>query len=172
MIITVEEVKKEVSELLTTPDEEVTVMCDGIENFIREYTNNNFTIKNVTFSTPSMNGKLETVSPLFKVGDTVLISNSKYNNGVYVLTANDGTLNKELFDDDNNKITLVKYPPSIKLGVVKLLQYNAKMDSKVGISSESLSRHSVSYVQPSSDSVGGYPSSLMSFLKPYMKARF
>ena len=171
MIITVEELKT-VSELSSIPDEQLELMSEGIEDFIRQYTNNNFIIKNVTFNTPSVNGKLETVSPLFKVGDTVLISNSKYNNGVYVLTANDGTLNKELFDDDNNKITLVKYPSAIKLGVVKLLQYNAKMDSKVGISSESLSRHSISYAQPASDSIGGYPSSLMSFLKPYMKARF
>ena len=171
MIITVEELKK-VSELSSVPDEQLTVMCEGIEDFIRQYSNNNFIVKNVTFNTPSMNGKLETVSPLFKVGDTVLISNSKYNNGVYVLTAIDGTLDKELFDDENNKVTLVKYPPAIKLGVVKLLQYNAKMDDKVGISSESLSRHSVSYAQPSNDSVGGYPASLMSFLKPYMKARF
>ena len=170
MIITVEELKT-VSELSSIPDEQLTVMCEGIEDFIRQYTNNNFTVKNVTFNTPSMNGKLETVSPIIKVGDTVLISNSKYNNGVYVLTANDGTLDKEIFDDENNKITLVKYPPSIKLGVVKLLQYNAKMDDKVGISSESLSRHSVSYAQPSSDSIGGYPSSLMSFLKPFMQAR-
>ena len=171
MIITVEELKA-VSELSSIPDEQLTVMCEGIEDFIRQYTNNNFIVKNVTFNTPSMNGKLETVSPLIKVGDTVLISNSKYNNGVYVLTATDGTLDKELFDDDNNKITLVKYPLAIKLGVVKLLQYNAKMDDKVGISSESLSRHSVSYAQPTSDSICGYPSSLMSFLKPYMKARF
>ena len=171
MIITVEELKK-VSELSNIPDEQLTVMCDGIEDFIRQYTNNNFIVKNVTFNTPSMNGKLETVSPLFKVGDTVLISNSKYNNGVYVLTAIDGTLDKELFDDENNKVPLVKYPPAIKLGVVKLLKYNVKMDDKVGISSESLSRHSVSYAQPSNDSVGGYPASLMSFLKPYMKARF
>lgn len=171
MIITVEELKA-VSELSNIPDEQLELMSEGIEDFIRQYTNNNFIVKNVTFNTPSSEGKLETVSPLFKVGDTVLISNSKYNNGVYVLTATDGTLDKELFDDDNNKITLVKYPPSIKLGVVKLLKYNSKMDDKVGISSESLSRHSVSYAQPSSDSVGGYPSSLMSFLKPYMKARF
>ena len=170
MIITVEELKK-VSELSNIPDEQLTVMCEGIEDFIRQYTNNNFIVKNVTFNTPSMDGKLETVSPLFKIGDTVLISNSKYNNGVYVLTAIDGTLDKELFDDDN-KVTLVKYPPAVKLGVIKLLQYNAKMDDKVGISSESLSRHSVSYAQPSSDSICGYPSSLMSFLKPYMKARF
>ena len=171
MIITVEELKA-VSELSSIPDEQLAVMCEGIEDFIRQYTNNNFIVKNVTFNTPSMNGKLETVSPLIKVSDTVLISNSTYNNGVYVLTATDGTLDKELFDDDNNKITLVKYPPSIKLGVVKLFQYNAKMDDKVGISSESLSRHSVSYAQPSSDSIGGYPASLMSFLKPFMKARF
>ena len=171
MIITVEELRS-VSELSNIPDEQLTVMCEGIEDFIRQYTNNNFIVKNVTFNTPSLNGKLDTVSPLFKVGDTVLISNSKYNNGVYVITNADGTLDKELFDDDNNKVTLVKYPPSIKLGVVKLLQYNAKMDDKVGISSESLSRHSVSYAQPTSDSICGYPSSLMSFLKPYMKARF
>ena len=171
MIITVEELKQ-VSELSNIPDEQLTVMCEGIEDFIRQYTNNNFIVKNVTFNTPSLNGKLDTVSPLFKVGDTVLISNSKYNNGVYVINDLDGTLDKELFDDDNNKVTLVKYPPAIKLGVVKLLQYNAKMDRKVGISSESLSRHSVSYAQPTSDSIGGYPASMMSFLKPYMKARF
>ena len=171
MIITIEELKT-VSELSNIPDEQLTIMCEGIEDFIRQYTNNNFIVKNVTFNTPSLNSKLDTVSPLFKVGDTVLISNSKYNNGVYVINDLDGTLDKELFDDDNNKVTLVKYPPAVKLGVVKLLQYNVKMDDKVGISSESLSRHSVSYAQPSNDSVGGYPASLMSFLKPYMKARF
>ena len=171
MIITIEELKT-VNELSNIPDEQLTIMCEGIEDFIRQYTNNNFIVKNVTFNTPSLNGKLDTVSPLFKVGDTVLISNSKFNDGVYVINDLDGTLDKELFDDDNNKVTLVKYPPAIKLGVVKLLQYNAKMGGTVGISSESLSRHSVSYAQPSNDSVGGYPASLMSFLKPYMKARF
>ena len=171
MIITVEELKT-VSELSNIPDEQLELMSEGIEDFIRQYTNNNFIVKNVTFNTPSLNSKLDTVSPLFKVGDTVLISKSKYNNGVYVINDLDGTLDKELFDDDNNKVTLVKYPPAIKLGVIKLLQYNAKMDSKMGIASESISRHSVSYAQPSSDSIGGYPSSLMSFLKPYMKARF
>ena len=171
MIITVEELKT-VSELSNIPDEQLELMCEGIEDFIRQYTNNNFVVKNTSFVTPSENGKLATVSPLVKVGDTVLITNSEYNDGIYTIIDTDGTLNKELFDDDHNKITLVKYPPSIKLGVVKLLQYNAKMDSKVGISSESLSRHSISYAQPASDSIGGYPSSLMSFLKPYMKARF
>ena len=171
MIITVEELAT-VNGLSDIPVEQLTIMCEGIEDFIRQYTNNNFTVKNVTFNRPSKDGKLETVSPLFKVGDTVLISKSKYNNGVYTLNDIEGTLDKELFDDDTNKVTLVKYPNAVKLGVVKLLQYNVKMDGKIGISSETLSRHSVSYAQPSSDSIGGYPSYLMSFLKPYMKARF
>ena len=166
MILTVEELAG--YGLNNIPDEQL----KGIEDFIRQYTNNNFTLKNATFNTPSNEGKLDTVSPLFKVGDTVLISNSEYNNGVYVIEDLNGTLDTELFDCANNKVTLVKYPQAIKLGVIKLLQYNAKMDSKVGISSETISRHSVSYAQPTSDSIGGYPSSLMSFLKPYMKARF
>ena len=170
MIISIDELKS-YSDLSNVPDAELTMMCEGIEDFITKYTNNNFVVRNTSFVTPITDGRLETVSPLVKVGDTVLITNSTYNDGVYTVIDTDGTLNKDLLDDDNNKVTLVKYPPAIKLGVVKLLQYNAKMDSKVGISSESISRHSVSYAQPSSDAVCGYPSSLMSFLKPFMKAR-
>lgn len=171
MIISIEELRL-INELSTLSDIQLEMMVEGIEDFIRKYTNNNFINKNVTYNTPSADGKLSTVSSMFNVGDTVLISNSKYNNGVYVIQSLDGTLNKTLFDDDNNKVTLVVYPESVKLGVIKLLQYNAVMDSKMGIASESISRHSVSYSQPTSDAIGGYPSSLMSFLKPYVKARF
>ena len=171
MIISIEELRL-VKELSTLSDIQLEMMSKGIEDFIRKYTNNNFINKNVTYNTPSVDGKLSTVSSMFNIGDTVLISNSKYNDGVYVIQSLDGTLNKKLFDDDNNKVTLVTYPESVKLGVIKLLQYNAVMDGKMGISSESISRHSVSYAQPTSDAIGGYPSSLMSFLKPYVKARF
>lgn len=171
MIVTVEELKK-VSGLSNKSDDELALMIAGVEDFIRQYTNNSFTIRNITFNTPSTNGTLDMVHPLFEVGDTILISNSDYNNGVYVIETMDGKLDRELYDCDYNRVTLVKYPASVKLGVIKLLQYNARMDSKVGISSESLSRHSVSYAQPTNDSIGGYPSNLMSFLKPYMRARF
>ena len=171
MIVNIDELKN-IPDLATIQSEQLMLMCSGIEDFIRSYTNNNFINRNITFNTPSTNGKLDTVSPLFKVGDTVLISNSEYNNGVCVIESLDGTLDKELFDCEHNKVTLVQYPDAVKMGVIKLLQYNVKMDDKVGITSESISRHSVSYAQPSSDSIGGYPSSLMSFLKPYMKARF
>lgn len=171
MIVSIEELKN-VSELSNLSDERLTMMSESVEDFIRQYTNNNFINRNITYNTPSTQGKLEMVSPLFKVGDTILISNSQYNNGVYVIIGEDGTLDSEVFDCDDNKVSLVQYPNAIKGGFVKLLQYNAKMDSKVGIASESLSRHSVSYAQPDANSIGGYPSSLMSFLKPYMKARF
>ena len=171
MILTLEDLKG-VSELSNIPDNQLATMCEGIEGFIRQYTNNNFINRNITFNTPSSDGKLDTVLPPFKVGDTVLISKSTYNDGVYVIDDVDGTLNKELLDSDNNKVTLVQYPQSIKSGVIKLLQYDTKMNDKMGISSESISRHSVTYSQPQADSVNGYPSYLMSFLKPYMKARF
>ena len=171
MIIGIEDLKV-VNELSTIPDEQLIAMSEGIEDFVRRYTNNNFANRNITFNTPSHNGKLDTVSPLFRVGDTVLISKSAYNDGVYVIENMDGTLNRELFESDNNKVTLVQYPPAIKSGVIKLLKYDVQLADKLGISSESISRHSVTYSQPSNDAVNGYPSYLMSFLKPYMKARF
>ena len=171
MIVSIEELKT-VSELSNIPDEELRLMSEGLEDFIRQYTNNNFINRNITFNTPSVEGKLEMLSPLIKVGDSILISNSQYNNGVYVLNSENGTLDRELYDCADNKVTLIQYPTAIKLGFIKLLKYNVRMDSKVGIASESISRHSVSYAQPDSSSIGGYPSHLMSFLNPYMRARF
>ena len=47
------------------------------------------------------------------------------------------------------------------------------MRDKVGIKSETLSRHSVTYYdQDAGNQVMGYPASLMGFLSPYIKARF
>lgn len=171
MILTTDELLTLSTQLNLTVNQ-LTLMANGIEDFIRQYTNNNFTVKNTTFITPVVDGKLEMVSPLFKEDDTILIYNSMYNDGVYVLKELNGTLDITLIDEDEVKTSLVRYPQAIKLGVTKLLQYNARMDDKVGIASESISRHSVSYQAQGSDSIGGYPSNLMSFLKPYMKARF
>lgn len=147
-------------------------LSEGLEDFIRKYTNNNFIVKNITYNTPVIDGKLDTQSSLIKEDDCVLISHSLYNDGVYVVEGVDGTLDKELFDEPMVKVTLVKYPQAIKMGVIELLKYNVKLGDKVGISSESISRHSVSYAGVGADSIGGYPASMMSFLKPYMKARF
>ena len=78
------------------------------------------------------------------------------NNFKRVLEANDG-----------------QYPMDVKMGVVNLLKWEATNRDKVGVASESISRHSVTYFNMDGDnSIMGYPRSLMGFLRPYMKARF
>lgn len=171
MIFTAEELSA-ISGKLNLDSAMLDMTLSGIEDFIRGYTNNSFTVRGITIYAPSLNGKLDKVSPTFKVGDTIQITDPACNAGVYVIKDLDGTLDKELFDANSNKILIVKYPPAIKAGVMKLLQYSSRMDNKVGISSETLSRHSVSYAQPNSDSIGGYPAYLMTFLTPFMRARF
>lgn len=66
----------------------------------------------------------------------------------------------------------IVYPDDIKMGVVRLIEWDEKMRSKVGVQSESISRHSVTYQDQTSNTINGYPAHLMGFLKPYMKARF
>lgn len=66
----------------------------------------------------------------------------------------------------------IVYPDDIKLGVVRLIEWEEKMRGKVGIQSETISRHSVTYADQTQKTVSGYPAHLMGFLKPYMKARF
>ncbi len=64
------------------------------------------------------------------------------------------------------------FPIDVKLGAVKLLEWDLKNGDKLGIASETISRHSVSYVDLNENSVAGYPKALMDFLKLYRKARF
>lgn len=68
---------------------------------------------------------------------------------------------------------VVVYPADIKIGVVNLLKWELGNRDKVGIASETISRHSVTYIdQTDTNTLMGYPASLMGFLKPYHKARF
>ena len=66
-----------------------------------------------------------------------------------------------------------QYPMDVKMGVVNLMKWENENREKVGVASESISRHSVTYVdQTAANTSMGYPVALMGFLKPYMKARF
>lgn len=66
-----------------------------------------------------------------------------------------------------------EYPMDVKMGVLDMLQWDLKNRKKVGIQSETISRHSVTYFNMDGDnSVMGYPKALLGFLKPYMRARF
>ena len=174
MIISVEKLKQYI-----TTDKTETVLEDmlqALELLIRKYTNNKFQKVHIRTSCPVMARKLYTSYPFFKAGDTVEISQSIYNDGLYVVEAVDGEfiiLDKDLVDENPVLVTKVEYPMDVQMGVLTMLEWDLKNRKKVGIQSETISRHSVTYFNMDGDnSVMGYPKSLLGFLKPYMKARF
>ena len=66
-----------------------------------------------------------------------------------------------------------EYPADIKMGVINMLKWDLENRDKVGIQSETISRHSVTYFNMDGDnSTMGFPKSLLGFLQPYKKARF
>ena len=174
MIISVDELRKFINTNLT--NEILQAQLEALESLIRNYTNNNFQNRNIRFKVNASNSKLQLLStPLLKVEDTIEISQSKYNNGVYVIKSNEEgiTLDKELYDEQDLLITKVIYPLDVKMGVVEMMKWSINNRDKVGIQSETISRHSVSYFNMDGDnSTIGFPKSLVGFLKPYMKARF
>lgn len=174
MIISVEKLKNYI--ITNEKDEVLEGKLQALELLIRKYTNNNFQNRNVRFECSSINGDLKLSTHLLKVGDTLEISESRFNSGVYVIKEmNDGNikLDHDLFDESNMLITKVEYPFDVQIGVINMLKWDLNNRDKVGISSESISRHSVTYFNMDGDnSTIGYPKSLVGFLKPYMKARF
>lgn len=156
-------------------DQVLEMKLQALELMVRKYTNNNFQNRKVRFECASNIQILDIQTPFLKVGDTVQISQSLYNDGLYVVndTSNGITLDKPLFDEGKMLVTKIEYPSDVVMGVVELMKWEMNNRSKVGIASETISRHSVTYFNMDGDnSIMGYPKSLMGFLKPYMKARF
>ncbi len=149
---------------------------EAVEILVRKYTNNNFQNRNIRFLASSDGSVLNGVSPFLKVGDTVQITESRVNDGLYTITALDDTtttVNKDLWSVDHNLVTKVEYPPAVKMGVINLMKWEVENRDKVGIKSETLSRHSVTYFDLDvNNQVLGYPVSLLGFLELYKKARF
>lgn len=170
MIMTVEELKKYI--LTDKSIAELQMMLDAVELLIRQYTHNNFQDRRYrSTGTVSANQIYVKEVRYFTTNDTVMI-----NEDLCVITdINDSafTLDKTLLDSDNALITKVVYPADIINGVVNMIKWDISNRSKVGIQSETISRHSVSYFNMDGDnSLMGYPKSLLGFLKPYIKARF
>lgn len=174
MIISVEQAKKFIK--TNEKDEVLEAKLQALELLIRKYTNNNFQNRNIRFVNPSFNGILQLSTNLLKVGDTIEVSQSLYNDGLYTIKAinnNSVELDKPLIDEGQLLITKVIYPFDVQMGVINLLKWDLDNRDKVGIASESISRHSVTYFNMEGDNSSiGYPKSLVGFLKPYMKARF
>ena len=175
MIISVEELRRYISS--EEEDQALEGRLQALELLIRGYTNNNFHARGVRCECDVSGGTFisETFTP-FEVGDTVQVSGSARNDGLYtVRTVTDTTfaVNEKTYDDIDVYVAKVAYPADVKMGVANLLKWELNNRDKVGVQSESISRHSVTYYNMDGDnSIMGYPKSLMGFLRPYMKARF
>lgn len=156
--------------------ETLSMQLEAVECLIRSYTNNNFQNRIMRIEAPVANGVLLGHSPYFKEGDTIQISQSKINDGLCEITEITDTtiaVDRDLFDFPVNTVTKIVYPADVQKGVIDLMIWEKDNRQKVGIKSETLSRHSVTYYdQDASNQVMGYPVSLLGFLKPYIKARF
>ena len=178
MILTVAELKR----YITTDEEEqvLEAKLQALELLIRAYTNNNFQARayRAVAVAVSEGNKLLFNSPIpFKVGDTLQVTESDLMSNELVTVsdvADDSvTVNEDLVDESGVVITKVKYPMDVKMGIVNLLKWELNNREKVGVASETISRHSVTYVDQTGDNtIMGYPVALMGFLKPYRKARF
>ena len=177
MILTVEEVRTQV-ECRQMYDDEIKSKLGAIEEIIRKYTNNNFQNKYIRFCSASVNGnQLENKTGYLKVNDTIQITQSKVNDGIYSIIAIDDdfiTVDGELFDVPVNRVTKVEYPEAVKQCAVTLFKWELEFGSKIGIKSESetLSRHSetVTY-EDSATLFMGYPTGILNGLSLYKKAR-
>lgn len=174
MILSVTELKSYV-DVKSMTDEQIEAKLRGLEKSIRNETNNNFQNRKKRFTAPSDDKSILSTNPFFAVGDTIQISQS-INDGLYVITAIENNimqLDLPIYPAESNLITKVEYGDDIKQGVIDIMKWEDKMRDKMGVASETISRHSVSYFsQDASNTLMGYPKAVLGFLEPYYRARF
>jgi len=111
----------------------------------------------------------------FAIGDTVQISESRMNGGLYTIWAIDDTtftVSEDIKDEDAVLITKIAYPADVVDCCLNLLEWSKNYGGKVGIKSETLSRHSVTY-EDSATLFMGFPVGILKGLKSlYNKVRF
>lgn len=172
MIITVEDLKKQV-DCGTDTDDLIVTKLDAIEAVIRAYTNNNFQQQQIRFCGNSDDSRIYGDPRHMTVGDTIQISASGVNDGLYTITVVSEDfieLDKPLMETEFNRVTKINYPADVVQCAVDLYKWKRNMGEKVGIKSETISRHSVTY----EDSVTlfmGYPVGILNGLKLHKKAR-
>lgn len=178
MIMTIAELRRYVE--TDEPDQVLEARLHAVELLIRATTNNNFQERSFRAVAVAMeDGKrllINTAIP-FRIGDTLQITESELQDNVLVTVTAiaDGTVTvaEDLYDESGVVITKVRYPADLKMGVANLIKWELSNRDKVGVQSESISRHSVTYFNmDGSNSSMGYPRSLLGFLSPYRKARF
>ncbi len=177
MILTVEDVKAQV-DCGELTDNVIVSRLKAIEQVIRAYTNNNFQNRTARFAAESAEfSVLCGASPFIRVGDTVQISQSGVNDGLYTVmevTADQTVVDGDLFIFPKNVVTKIEYPADVVQCAVDLFQWKMEFGAKIGIKSESetLSRHSESVTYEDSATLFmGYPVGILSGLALHKKAR-
>ena len=174
MIISVEKAKELVS-FPSWTDEKIRMKLLAVEQTIRAYTNNNFQNRDIRIWADIRGGVFMSESLIpFSVDDTVQVSESRLNKGLFTVSVetDDTTfmVNEDARDEDDVLVTKIEYPADVINCCVDLMEWAVNFSGKVGVKSETLSRHSVTY-EDSATMFMGYPASLMGCLKPYRKAR-
>lgn len=176
MLMTVDELRERIT--TDESDDLLAAKLRGFELLIRAYTNNNFQRRSERWAGDVVGRTFigEALVP-FSAGDTVQVTFSLYNDGLYTVeSTNDLSFmvaERGLKDEIDVTATLVRYPDDVKMGVVNLLKWELDSRNKVGVASETISRHAVTYFDLTGENaVMGFPKALMGFLTPYMKARF
>ena len=98
----------------------------------------------------------------------------------YILSARLQAIETAIRGHTNNNFRRVlsenggQYPDDVKMGVVNLVKWDMTHRDYMGVESETISRHSVTYGDMSGKDATamGYPRAMVAFLRPYMRARF
>ncbi len=163
-------------ELVNTDESDIRLefRIKALEQSIRSYTNNNFIDKNTLQKVEIIDGVFYCEKKLFKLGDTVQIFHTDFSDGIFVITKvleNGYEVDEECMNGSGD-IAKVVYPSDIIMGAVSMIEFDLENEDHEGIASESISRHSVTYVTPTeSNTLMGYPLRLTSCLKPYRRVK-
>lgn len=172
MILTVSEVKENV-ECGSMTDDSIRRRIASIEAVIRAYTNNKFQVRAVRFVGKTDGSSIFGNISNIREGDTIEISESGINDGLNtVVEVNDTYVvtDKILWPCEVMLVTKVEYPDDVKECAMDLFSWKTKNGDKVGLKSETISRHSVTF-EDSSSLFMGYPTGVLSGLKLYKKVR-
>lgn len=172
MIITIEKLKEQV-DCGTDSDDLIETKLKAIEAVIRKYTNNNFQERAARFVGWSSELKIFGSPSHMAIGDTVQISASGVNDGLYQITdigQDFVQVDEYLNRAESNLVTKIKYPADVVQCAVDLYKWKQTMGDKVGVKSETLSRHSVTY-EDSATLFMGYPVGILNGLALHKKAR-
>ena len=172
MIISVNDAKVQI-EFNGWSDEKIERKLAAVEKTIRKYTNNNFQNRFCRAECTANGQQIYGTVPGLKVGDTIQITQSMFNDGLYVVEAiadDNFTIDRELTEEPIFLVTKIEYPEDVIDCCLDLMEWSVKYGAKVGVKSETLSRHSVTY-EDSGTLFNGFPVGILNGLKLYKKAR-